>query len=351
MAQCLVKNSEYRTKLAQSGIPEFQFYVHASLFVDKYGRFPNLDEIPGSNSSQHLKDTIHINNNNTAKVDDILGSTGANSVEEANIILNDQYSDLEIDILPLNKEAIIDIQQRPSEYKPRDIQDFEVDETPNSGVVFNQIFEKLHNLYGISIIPISNKELATKEWENIPDVKNVAAFVYQGNTYINTDLASLDAPIHEMTHILLGSIKFKHPDLYTDLISMADQFQSFTSIAMRYPNRTQQDIYEEVFVHEVAKYLAGMPSDLDALDDKIKYELHYNMKRLLDSTLMGSYSVKSLNGDKLYNMSLKQLARIMQSMLLNPVSMGSLDDASLHRMLANEKSDLMKNGDLREECL
>mgnify|MGYP003481871740 CR=1 FL=1 len=48
-----------------------------------------------------------------------------------------------------------------------------------------------------------------------------------------------------------------------------------------------------------------MPSDLDALDDKIKYELHYNMKRLLDSTLMGSYSVKSLNGDKLYNMSLK----------------------------------------------
>ena len=41
----------------------------------------------------------------------------------------------------------------------------------------------------------------------------------------------------------------------------------------------------------------------------------------------------------------------MQSMLLNPVSMGSLDDAALHRMLANEKSDLMKNGDLREECL
>lgn len=350
MAQCLVKNSEYRTKLAQSGIPEFQFYVHASLFVDKYGRFPNLDEIPGSNSSQHLKDTIHMKDD-SAKIDDILSSTGVETVEQANIVLNDQYSDLEIDIMPLNTEAIVNIQQRPSEYNPKEMQEFEVDETPNSGVVFNQIFEKLHNLYGISIIPISNKELATKEWENIPDVKNVAAFVYQGNTYINTDLASLDAPIHEMTHILLGSIKFKHPDLYTDLISMADQFQSFTSIAMRYPNRTQQDIYEEVFVHEVAKYLAGMPSDLDALDDKIKYELHYNMKRLLDSTLMGSYSVKSLNGDKLYNMSLKQLARIMQSMLLNPVSMGSLDDASLHRMLANEKSDLMKNGDLREECL
>jgi hypothetical protein len=55
------------------------------------------------------------------------------------------------------------------------------------------------------------------------------------------------------------------------------------------------------------------------LDDNIKYELHYNIKRLLDSALMGQYSVKSLDESKLYNMSLKKLATIMQSMLLNPV--------------------------------
>ena len=38
------------------------------------------------------------------------------------------------------------------------------------------------------------------------------------------------------------------------------------------------------------------------------------------------------------------------TLLLNPTQIGSLDDASLHRMLANKKSDLMKKGDLREEC-
>ena len=30
---------------------------------------------------------------------------------------------------------------------------------------------------------------------------------------------------------------------------------------------------------------------------------------------------------------------------------GSLDDAALHRVLADTKSDLMKKGDLREDCV
>ena len=38
---------------------------------------------------------------------------------------------------------------------------------------------------------------------------------------------------------------------------------------------------------------------------KVKYELHYNIKRLLDSAIMGQYSVKSVNDSKLYNMSIK----------------------------------------------
>jgi hypothetical protein len=50
-------------------------------------------------------------------------------------------------------------------------------------------------------------------------------------------------------------------------------------------------------------------------------------------------------------MSLKQLAITTESMLINPINLGSLDDASKHRILANKKSDLMKKGDLKEECL
>ena len=45
--------------------------------------------------------------------------------------------------------------------------------------------------------------------------------VHNGKIYINTDRADIDAPIHEMTHMLLGSIRFKNPDLYFDLIESA----------------------------------------------------------------------------------------------------------------------------------
>jgi hypothetical protein len=58
------------------------------------------------------------------------------------------------------------------------------------------------------------------------------------NIYINTDLATLDSPIHEILHLVLGSIKFQNPKLYTDLVSLAVQFGNFNKIAKKYPNRT-----------------------------------------------------------------------------------------------------------------
>ena len=100
----------------------------------------------------------------------------------------------------------------------------------------------------------------------------------------------------------------------------------------------------------MSRYLSGLPSELDYLDDKIKYELHYNIKRLLDSALMGQYSVKSISDESLYNMSLKDLIKSVNSTILKPTNIGTLEDAHLHRILANQKSDLMKKGDLREEC-
>jgi hypothetical protein len=43
-------------------------------FMEKYGRFPNLDEIPGANSKPHLEDTLHIVND-SAPIEDILATT------------------------------------------------------------------------------------------------------------------------------------------------------------------------------------------------------------------------------------------------------------------------------------
>jgi hypothetical protein len=64
------------------------------------------------------------------------------------------------------------------------------------------------------------------------------SFILNNNIYVNTDLATLDSPIHEILHLLLGSIKFQNPDLYTDLVKVASQFGNYNKIAKLYPNRT-----------------------------------------------------------------------------------------------------------------
>jgi hypothetical protein len=56
-----------------------------------------------------------------------------------------------------------------------------------------------------------------------------------------------------------------------------------------------------------------MESDIDALGELVKYEINYNIKRLLDSVLMGQYSVKSIPDEKLYNMTFSEIAKVINS--------------------------------------
>lgn len=158
--------------------------------------------------------------------------------------------------------------------------------------VFNQLFNKLEKQYGVQLHTISDKELASDEWQGIPEIQTANAFIYNGDVYINTDHAKADAPIHEMTHMLLGSIRFKNPDLYYGIVQQAQDFPTFNQFIEQNPNRAINDNMEELFVTEMSKYLAGESSIIEQLDETVINELHYNMKRLLDTALMGQYSVK-----------------------------------------------------------
>jgi hypothetical protein len=66
------------------------------------------------------------------------------------------------------------------------------------------------------MIPITKSELSNNpEFEGIPAAQ---AFILNGNIYINTDSATIDAPIHGQLHLFLGSIRFGNPNLYFQLV-------------------------------------------------------------------------------------------------------------------------------------
>ena len=221
-------------------------------------------------------------------------------------------------------------------------------ENVNSFAFFNEIIDKLQTLYGINIIPITNAELSQDRWASITGTKGIKSFIYNGNIYINIDIATVDSPVHEFLHLLFGSMKYQNRALYNTLVGQAEQFDSYDTISQNYPNRTRGDINEEVFVTELAKYLTGQKNAISNLEQSAQNEIIYNVNRTLDTVLMGENSVKCVENS--YIMNLKTLAKLVNSSTMISEKRGSLSDATLNRMMANTKSELMKNKELKEEC-
>ena len=350
MLTCHVKNSrKYQTLKERSGLSDFELSAQIDSFTEIVGRFPNLDELSGANSESNIKERFSLRKDNTTKTKKVLEETNAPNVEEAVKVLNNEYRDKEIEILDMGERSKFYITPRPSTSLSSIQKDYDGDNV-NSMVYWSNIIEKLQNLYGIDIIPITSQELQSPEWKNIIGNELAKSFIYNGNIYINTDIATLDSPIHEFLHLLFGSLKFQNRTLYEELVSKAENFNTYKEIAELYPNRTKQDLNEEIFITELARFLTDQESALDSIPNNLKYEIFYNINRTLDSMLMGEASVNCIPKNQLYEMNLKTIAHLVNSTSMNTNYQGYFNDATLSRLLANVKSELMKSGELREEC-
>lgn len=352
MAFCINKNNvEYQTLAQRSGIPTSILDATCSVYLEKYNRFPHLDELPRSNSTPYLKDNLKLDDRNVTSIDNILDYTKKESIEESIVYLNTEFKDVEVDILPIGYQAIVNIQKRPSLFEINSTEEQVQDSNINSVALFNQQLAALAKLYGIKFIPITNQELTQDEWKPIvASAINTKAFVYNNDIYINTNNCSVDSPLHEMLHIFLGSMRFTNPELYTKLVNSAENFPGYKFKASKFPNRTKLDVNEEIFIEEFSKYLTNRSSLLFNLPANIKYEIFYNMNRVIDTLLFGEYSVKGVNN--LYDFTLRDLSKKLNSRLLNNSYSGTLNvkDASVHRLLANKKSALMESNELKEYC-
>lgn len=347
--QCINENSrEYQTLKKQSGLSDFVLSAYVGDFLETHDRFPYLDELPEANSSKAISEDLSLNKDNTTKTENILQATNTNIVEEAVPVLNNKYRDKEIEVLEVGSKSKVYITTRPNTTQISDNINNGNYENVNSFAFFNEIIDKLQTLYGINIIPITNAELSQDRWASITGTKGVKSFIYNGNIYINTDIATVDSPVHEFLHLLFGSMKYQNRALYDQLVGQAEQFDSYNAISQNYPNRARGDINEEVFVTELAKYLTGQNNAISNLDQSIQNEIMYNVNRTLDTVLMGENSVRCVENP--YIMNLKTLAKLVNSSTMISEKRGSLSDATLNRIMANTKSELMKNKELREEC-
>lgn len=352
MTSCININSvQYRELKRLSTLPEILLKAEIAQYQANHeGRFPMIDEIPGADSTEAIKQDLKIRADGTSNIEDILKFTGASDLNSANVIINDKYRDLDTEIIPLNKTAIIDSKRRPSLFEYVESPENDLDFVDSAMFITNSL-EKMAQTMGIGIKHLSIEGMRAEGiLDAIPDAGQASAFIFNGNVYVNTDVATVDSKIHELMHILLGSMRFKNPELYSQLIQTAESLPNFADIAINYPNRTKSDLLEEVFVEEFGKFLAGSQSEFAKLPEDILYQINYNITRTLDSILMGDNTTAALDDETLYGSSLREVGKLVNSSTMVNTRHGFLEDALVHRVMANVKQELFENGDLIEEC-
>lgn len=356
MNACINKKSyEYRSLSERTGLSDLFLEAEIIDYADKHnGRWPTPAEIDGSDTTEHAREFLELRKNNTTETSKLTDKFQVDTVDEAVVLLNtqDTYNDLEFDILPLNKTSIVNISHRPSKYNNNFEIRYKPDEEVNSKIVLDTAFGKLATLYGIHF-----KQVYLHDLHNDPMFKDVIAvdpnpkaFILNGQIYINMNNYSVDSPIHELSHMLIGQLRFAKPELYMQLISLSEQLPDYDKLARTYPNRSRNDINEEIFVTEYSKFITGQKSVFDSIDPDIAYQVQFQVNRMIDTMLEGSFGIRDLKLQDIGKYSLKQIADLVNSSKMTSVNSFPLEGSSIHRKLNNMKSAMLKSGQLKEVC-
>lgn len=353
MLKCIDEkySNEYQSLKEKAGIPEYLLETVCRRFITDHNRLPHLDEIPKADSEPFLKKWLGVKASGGVSISKVLEMTGKQNLKEAVIDINDKFRDVEVQMVPIVDEALVEITHKPTD-DFKELEPIDLDLHVDNYEVFNNSLKKFANLYGINFISTTEAELNTDKWKQVvPDASAVNAFVYNGNIYINTDRADVDAPLHELFHIFIGSLRFTNKQIYGQLVSSVENLPNYQSLAEQYPGRTRNDVNEEIFVTEMARNLTGLSNSFKSLDNTVMYEINYNLNRMLDIFLMGEQSTKTIPQNQLFTMSLKEIAQKVNSgTMINQSLFAGPQDAEIHRKLNNMKADLYKRGELEELC-
>lgn len=343
---------EYQTLKQKSGISsDLILSTYCKTYSELYNRFPYLDELPAPNSQKFMLGQLDARTDGSVETSKLLDTLKCNSAQEATIKLNDIYRDQEVHVLELNKSSVVTSESRPNPHTVRTSETSSITSI-NNHAAFSAIGKKLDNLYGIKTILTSSEDIYSSKLNlAVPNAPSAKGFIYQGNIYINTDNATADTQLHEMLHLLIGSLRFSDPNSYNALLQTCTQIPNLNIIAKTMGNRTNNDILEEVLVTELAKHLTSQFSIFETMPQNLSHELSYHIYRILDSILMGNKSVQKAPVKDLLTFTLKDLAESVESSVLNLITPSSLNEAEIHRIMANRKSELLTSKQLREECL
>lgn len=355
MAMCINKNSTEFKRLSRiSGMSDEDLALNIMVTQEEKGRWPEIDELFNPDSSKAMAEDFGLKDLGYVMKGDannILSGTDEDSFVKS---LNNKYKDYNTTSMILDDVLLIYPVKRAtiatSDYSNK----FNVEKDSGKGKnisVLRAIASRMEKLYGIKFHLFNDSDIKDMDELNGVNVSDKNAFILNGDIYINLDNASIDAPIHEMMHMMLGELKFNNPQLYNKLVESASMIPNYRYIRQTmFANMMEHDAMEEIFVMESARYLSGLPSMIDKLPLKERSMIDYSIMRMIDSSIMGSNTAMGYDINQLKNKSIIDLCEMLGSNLVNSKQSTS-DMGFKSRLMMNKKMDLAQRGILTEKCI
>ncbi|GMO69248.1 MAG: hypothetical protein Nk1A_8200 [Endomicrobiia bacterium] len=115
---------------------------------------------------------------------------------------------------------------------------------------------KLNTIFGKDFVHIIGDEDTTF----VNGETEHPAFIHEGQIYINLDHPGIHPGtiVHELAHLILGSLKVTSPETYQKAIDTIDLSQrDYDNYKVKYKNRLQSDLKEEILADLFSSYFEG----------------------------------------------------------------------------------------------
>lgn len=208
----------------------------------------------------------------------------------------------------------------------------------------------LQNQFGVPINLVTSEEVS-KELRGIADPNIDKAFIYNGEVYVNTSIASTNDLLHEHVHLILGMLKSNSElrgnyERLLNLVLSTDEGRfTMNKLRDRYSELSQMDLAEEVFAKLFSNYVRRHTS---LQTDQVFNASEEQLKKLTKSVFNTNIGdIKDFYGKSLisiFGKFNKEVAKILQSPDLD---FGSTKNS---RKISRWISDQISKGEIIEKC-
>lgn len=229
-----------------------------------------------------------------------------------------------------------------NEVKNSYISNYSASDSPE---IVNEIINLVSKQFGVTINTIYNEDLP--KFVGL-GVENSAAFVYEKGIYVNLDKASIEEPLHEVLHLVLGTMKVNDSDTYYRLINSVQYHPEYKNIAQNYQGNINSDILEEIFVKALSQTFRK-----NILKDGVYSSELFNsaIKKSVSDMLMLEKSLSWEDSFDLLGRSISDIMTEFASKLVGAEE-GLINFTDAYSMfeVSGKVKKLIKNNQLIQEC-